>query len=184
MELFETDFFDPLCIQNDQISYVKHVLAPLYVFCCLEHGAPSCPKCKSLGWGISRCCRAGHKGHADPSAGPRCPRAPPRVALGRQVLVPEDRCAGAAALSSWLGRARPAPQALPASGPLASRRCMAPPRTLGARPPLALGPDDSRPPKCPKPDLLVDRGGGGGGSEGGASTSGGGGGGADPFSPR
>ena len=28
----ETDFFDTLTIQNDQISYVKHVLAPLYVF--------------------------------------------------------------------------------------------------------------------------------------------------------
>ena len=25
-------FFDTLTIQNDQISYVKHVLAPLYVF--------------------------------------------------------------------------------------------------------------------------------------------------------
>ena len=32
MELSETDFFDTLTIQNDQISYVKHVLAPLYVF--------------------------------------------------------------------------------------------------------------------------------------------------------
>ena len=28
----ETDFFDTLTIQNDQISYVKHVLAPLHVF--------------------------------------------------------------------------------------------------------------------------------------------------------
>ena len=29
----DTDFFfDTLTIQNDQISYVKHVLAPLYVF--------------------------------------------------------------------------------------------------------------------------------------------------------
>ena len=28
----ETDFFDTLTIQNDQISHVKHVLAPLYVF--------------------------------------------------------------------------------------------------------------------------------------------------------
>ena len=27
----ETDFFDTLTMQNDQISYVKHVLAPLYV---------------------------------------------------------------------------------------------------------------------------------------------------------
>ena len=32
MEISETDFFDTLAIQNDQISYVKHVLAPLYVF--------------------------------------------------------------------------------------------------------------------------------------------------------
>ena len=30
--IFETDFFDTLTIQNDQISHVKHVLAPLYVF--------------------------------------------------------------------------------------------------------------------------------------------------------
>ena len=32
MEISETDFFDALTIQNDQISYVKHVLAPLHVF--------------------------------------------------------------------------------------------------------------------------------------------------------
>ena len=32
MEISETDFFDTLTIQIDQISYVKHVLAPLYVF--------------------------------------------------------------------------------------------------------------------------------------------------------
>ena len=32
MEISETDFLDILTIQNDQISYVKHVLAPLYVF--------------------------------------------------------------------------------------------------------------------------------------------------------
>ena len=32
MELSKTDFFDTLTIQNDQISYAKHVLAPLYVF--------------------------------------------------------------------------------------------------------------------------------------------------------
>ena len=31
MELWETGFFDTLTIQNDQISHVKHVLAPLYV---------------------------------------------------------------------------------------------------------------------------------------------------------
>ena len=32
MEFSEIDFFDTLTIQNDQISYVKHVLAPLHVF--------------------------------------------------------------------------------------------------------------------------------------------------------
>ena len=32
MEISKTDFFDTLTIHNDQISYVKHVLAPLYVF--------------------------------------------------------------------------------------------------------------------------------------------------------
>ena len=32
MEISETNFFDTLTIQKDQISYVKHVLAPLYVF--------------------------------------------------------------------------------------------------------------------------------------------------------
>ena len=32
MEISETDFFHTLTIQNDQISYVKHVLAPPYVF--------------------------------------------------------------------------------------------------------------------------------------------------------
>ena len=32
MEISETDFFDTLTIQNDQISYVKHVLDPLRVF--------------------------------------------------------------------------------------------------------------------------------------------------------
>ena len=32
MEICETDFFHTLTIQNDQISYVKHVLAPLRVF--------------------------------------------------------------------------------------------------------------------------------------------------------
>ena len=32
MEFSTTDLFDTLTIQNDQMSYVKHVLAPLYVF--------------------------------------------------------------------------------------------------------------------------------------------------------
>ena len=105
---------------------------------CLEHGATSCARCRSLGWGIGRCCRASHKGHTDPAAGSRCPRAPPRVAPRRQVLVPEDRRAGAAALSSWLGRAHPASQA-PGLGPPGSLRCAAPPRTLAPTPPRHWG---------------------------------------------
>ena len=32
MEFSEIDFFHTLTIQNDHISYVKHVLAPLHVF--------------------------------------------------------------------------------------------------------------------------------------------------------
>ena len=44
MEISKTDFVDTLTIQNDQISYVKHVLAPLYVFFtlfgCWGGGAP------------------------------------------------------------------------------------------------------------------------------------------------
>ena len=32
MEISKTDLFDTLAIQNDQISYIKHVLGPLYVF--------------------------------------------------------------------------------------------------------------------------------------------------------
>ena len=91
----ETDFFDILTIQNDQISNVKHVLAPLYVFCIgtqgalsLEHGAPSCPRCRSLGWGIIQCCRAGHEGHNDPSAGPRCRGSRPRSRQAARCSFP------------------------------------------------------------------------------------------------
>ena len=44
MEISETDFFDTLTIQNDQISHVKHVLSPFYVFFtlfgCWGGGAP------------------------------------------------------------------------------------------------------------------------------------------------
>ena len=129
---------------------------------CLEHGAPSCARSISLGWGISRCCRAGHQGHGGPSGGSGCPMTPPWVAPGRQVLVPEARGAGAAALSSWLGRARPASQALPDSGPPAARRCAAPPRVLGTHPSPALGPDASRPAKRQTPNR-ANRGGPGGG---------------------
>ena len=38
MEISETDFFDILTIQNDQIPYVKHVLAPLPSSRCLAEG--------------------------------------------------------------------------------------------------------------------------------------------------
>ena len=48
MEISETDFFDTLTIQNDQTSYVKHVLAPIYVFFtlfgCLRGGGGGAPK--------------------------------------------------------------------------------------------------------------------------------------------
>ena len=60
------------------------------------------------------------------------------------MLVPEARRAGAAALSSWLGRARPASQALPGAGPPTTRRCTAPPKVLGTRPSSTLGPDDPK----------------------------------------
>ena len=53
MELSETDFFDTLTIQNHQISYVKHVLAPLYAFftlfgCWGEGGAPKGSRAHNL----------------------------------------------------------------------------------------------------------------------------------------
>ena len=48
MELSETDFFDTLTIQNDQMSYMKHVLAPLYVSpylgVCVWGGGGGAPK--------------------------------------------------------------------------------------------------------------------------------------------
>ena len=49
MEISETDFFDIMTIQNDQISYVKHVLPPLYVFftlfgCVYVGGGGGAPK--------------------------------------------------------------------------------------------------------------------------------------------
>ena len=145
---------------------------------CLEHGAPSCARCRSLGWGISRCCRAGHEGHAGSSGGPGCPIALPRVAPGRQVLVPEARRTGAAALSSWLGRARPDSQALPSSGLPATRRCTAPPRVLGTRPSPALGPHAPRPAKRQAPNQ-ANR-----GDPGGVGHRTTGGGAVDPLSPQ
>ena len=44
MEISETDFFDTLTIQNDQIPYVKHVLAPLHVFFTLFRWGGGAPK--------------------------------------------------------------------------------------------------------------------------------------------
>ena len=38
IEISETDFFDTLTIQDDQRSYVKHVLAPLPSSRCLAEG--------------------------------------------------------------------------------------------------------------------------------------------------
>ena len=48
-EIFETDFFNALTIPNDQISYVKHVLGPLYMFftlssCWKKGGGGGAPK--------------------------------------------------------------------------------------------------------------------------------------------
>ena len=72
---------------------------------CLEHGAPSCSRCGSvLGHQPLLPCRTRRAWWPYPAA-------PPRVAPGRQVLVPQDRHARAAALSSWLSRARPASRA-------------------------------------------------------------------------
>ena len=89
----------------------------------MEHGAPLCHTCRSLGWGMSRCYRVGHEGHTDPAVSPK---APLQVAPGRHVLVPQNGRAGAAAQCFWLGRACPASQALLACDPR---------RHAGARPP-------------------------------------------------
>ena len=84
---------------------------------CLVHGSPSCPWCMRMHCGISRCCRAGHEGHRGAPSDPVCPPVQARVAPGRKVLPPQERRAGAAAMSAWLGRARPVSKALPAVGP-------------------------------------------------------------------
>ena len=47
MEISKTDFFNILTIQNDQISYVKHVLAPFYVSFTLFG-------CFGVGWGAPK----------------------------------------------------------------------------------------------------------------------------------
>ena len=63
------------------------------------------------------------------------------------MLVPEAPRVGASALSSWLGRARPASEALPSSGPVSTRRCTAPPVMPRTRPSSASGPNDPGPAK-------------------------------------
>ena len=50
MEVSETNFFDALTIQNDQMSYIKHVLAPLDVFFTLFGGGGDA----SPPWGARR----------------------------------------------------------------------------------------------------------------------------------
>ena len=98
---------------------------------CAQHGSPSCRRCLQMGWGISRCCRAGHEGHMAPGqAPPPQPRAP-----GRQVLAPVARQAGASALSAWLGRARPASAALPAPERPSQRARRLEPRRLARQAP-------------------------------------------------
>ena len=58
MEIFKTDFFDILTIQNDQISYVKHALAPFHVgitpFGCGGAGDGELPR--GLGHNLLLCC--------------------------------------------------------------------------------------------------------------------------------
>ena len=98
---------------------------------CTQHGSPSCRRCLQLGWGISRCCRAGHEGHTAPGQAPP----PQRRAPGRQVLAPAARQAGASALSAWLGRARPASAALPAPERPSQRARRLEPRQLARQAP-------------------------------------------------
>ena len=59
--------------------------------------------------GIGRCYGAGHVGHGRHGR----PPAPPCSGPGYQVLLAQVCKAGAAALSAWLGHARPAPEELP-----------------------------------------------------------------------
>ena len=53
MEISETDFFDTLPIQNDQISYLKHVLAPVYVYFFYPI-LPYMGVWERVGWGLQR----------------------------------------------------------------------------------------------------------------------------------
>ena len=95
MEISETDFFDILIIQNDQISYVKHVLAPLDVFftlfgCFFLGGGGGCQG----GWGTTRLCsfpvgRQSRWCHKQQPAGQVSNR-PPTIL--RSAALPFDCC--------------------------------------------------------------------------------------------
>ena len=67
--------------------------------------------------GVSCYCWVGHEGHWGAPSDPVCPLVQARVAPERKVLPPQERSAGAAAMSAWLGRARPGLEALPGWGP-------------------------------------------------------------------
>ena len=67
---------------------------------------------------------------------------------GRQLLVPQDRQEGTAALSSRLGRARPASRAVPDAAPPVARRCLAPPKMLPPPNPRAREPQACETPKA------------------------------------
>ena len=128
--------------------------------------APAAAHRARFAWNLGRCLAPGAEAWARASAvaAGRATKATParrraqgaressRIAAGRQVPVPEAQRAGAAALFSWLGRARPVSRALPSSSPPATRRCTAPPRTLGTRPSSTLGPDDPRTAKRQAPN--------------------------------
>ena len=121
---------------------------------CLEHMAPSCPRCKSLEWGISRYCRAGHEGHGGPAVGLR----PDGNASGR-VGPPSHPATWArggegAVILARLGAPRfPGPPGCESPGcPLVRATT----QDAGGPSPMALGPESPRHPKRPKRNLPTD----------------------------
>ena len=106
------------------------------------------------------------------------PHSPAPGRAGSPCAGPRGRLAGAAALSSLLGRAPSASTALPDSGPPVARQGATPPRVLGTRPSHALGPDASRSAKRQTPNR-ANR-----GYPGGPSHRTTGGGALDPLSPQ
>ena len=121
---------------------------------CMAHRAPSCALCKRVGWGIGCCCHALLEGHCGPVAGPGMPARPTK---GRGWLpAPRSTCAtrGSSGAIRLAVQAAPRPPVTPghmAPGDAPMRGAsqdIAPPL-----PPLALGPEGSRPPKEPNPDL-------------------------------